>query len=122
MDHSHLRRLTRPIVRSAAAPPAPTATLRAAAAPGDVSPAAAPAPRGLPARPATRAASWDVSGQPVSAAARARRRRPVAACEVCGRTLLTGETSRQITSGDLVLEACALCAISATRAGKRRAA
>jgi hypothetical protein len=91
MDHSHLRRLSRPIMRPAA-----------------------------PAAPAVHSAvdttPWSDPYKPISTVSHIRApRRRVTACEVCGRTLLTGETSREIASGDHVLAACPLCAISAAR-------
>jgi hypothetical protein len=91
MDHSHLRRLSRPIVRPAAvATPAAHSTVGAT--------------------------PWPDLQEPASAVVRTRdRRRPVTACEVCGRTLLTGETSREIDIGDRLLAACPLCAIAAAR-------
>jgi hypothetical protein len=52
----------------------------------------------------------------LTAAPRARNRRhPVDACQICGRTLLAGEGTREIVSGESVLEACSLCVISTTR-------
>jgi hypothetical protein len=68
--------------------------------------------------PATRAAGRATSGtgpeRSLASAPRVRIRRcPVDACEVCGRLLLTGEGTRQIISGEHVLEACSLCVISA---------
>lgn len=114
MDHSHLRRLSRPIVRPATT--APHSTVAQATAPAAATSPAAAMPSAASTAPAA-------AQGPVVAVVRVRqRRRPVTACEVCGRTLLTGETSRQIASGDLLLEACELCAMSATRAGARRAA
>jgi hypothetical protein len=43
----------------------------------------------------------------------ARRRRVVTSCEVCGRTLLTGERAREIARGERVVWACPLCVIGA---------
>jgi len=53
--------------------------------------------------------------------ARARRRR-VQACEVCGRTLLTGEQAREIVVLESSVWACPLCVIDAQAAIRRRAA
>ena len=120
MDHSHLRRLSRPIAR-----PATTthpATAAQTTAPAAATPPAAAMPSAAAQGPAAEQGPAAAQG-PVVAVVRVRqRRRPVTAGQVCGRTLLTGETSRQISSGDLLLEACELCAMSATRAGARRAA
>ena len=44
-------------------------------------------------------------------AARPRRRRVATSCEVCGRTLLTGEQAREIARGERVVWACPLCVI-----------
>jgi hypothetical protein len=63
-----------------------------------------------------RANSWTATERRVTDAPRARNRRHlVDACQVCGRTLLTGEGTREIISGECVLEACSLCVISTTR-------
>ncbi len=60
--------------------------------------------------------------EPQQSAAPRRRRRPVEACEVCGRTLLTGERAREIVFGEQVVQACALCVIGAQRAVRQEAA
>ena len=43
------------------------------------------------------------------------RRRLVDACQICGRTLLIGEGTREIISGGRVFEACSLCVISTAK-------
>jgi hypothetical protein len=53
--------------------------------------------------------------------AKARRRR-IGACEVCGRTLLTGEQAREIVVLERSVWACPLCVIDAQAAIRRRAA
>jgi len=66
-------------------------------------------------------------GEPVSAAepprsgARERRRRPVTACEICGRTLLTGERAREVALGERIVWACPLCVIGAQHTKPRAA-
>jgi hypothetical protein len=90
MDDTYLHRLSRRIHRSDEAAPPPT-------------------------RADGRATSWTDPERPLSDAPRARdRRHPVDACEVCGRTLLAGESTREIIRGERVFEACTLCVISAT--------
>jgi len=59
---------------------------------------------------------------PPSAGAPRSRRRPAANCEVCGRTLLTGERATAIVIGDAVVEACPLCVIQAQVDARRSAA
>jgi hypothetical protein len=54
-------------------------------------------------------------------AARARRRR-AASCEICGRTLLTGEEPREIVVLERSVWACPLCVIASQTAVRRRAA
>lgn len=54
--------------------------------------------------------------------AASRRRRPVEACEVCGRTLLAGERAREIVLAEHVVQACPLCVIGAQRAVRTQAA
>jgi len=49
-------------------------------------------------------------------------RRPVGACEVCGRTLLAGEQAHEIILGERPVQACPLCVIGAQRAARARAA
>ena len=63
---------------------------------------------------AGRATSWTDPERPPTDAPGARdRRRPVCGCEVCGRTLLAGESTRAIVRGEREFAACTLCAISA---------
>jgi len=50
-----------------------------------------------------------------------RRRRSVTSCEVCGRTLLTGEHAREIALGERVVWACPLCVIGAQHTQPRAA-
>ncbi|HUK77304.1 MAG TPA: hypothetical protein VL117_06865 [Thermoleophilia bacterium] len=54
-------------------------------------------------------------------AARARRRR-VTSCEVCGRTLLTGEQPREIVVLERSVWACPLCVIESQATLRRQAA
>lgn len=56
-----------------------------------------------------------------SEAARARRRR-VSSCEMCGRTLLTGEQPREIVVLERSVWACPLCVIESQAAVRRQAA
>jgi hypothetical protein len=53
---------------------------------------------------------------------RAARLRRVAACEICGRTLLAGERAREIVVGERVAAACPLCVIGAQHAARLHAA
>lgn len=62
-----------------------------------------------------RAISW-TADEPAPRAPHARNRRQlVDTCQVCGRTLLTGEGTREIISGERALEACSLCVISTAK-------
>jgi hypothetical protein len=56
-----------------------------------------------------------------SGAERARRRR-VTSCEVCGRTLLTGEQPREIVVLERSVWACPLCVIESQAAVRHQAA
>ena len=97
MDHRHLSRLSRAICQSvAAAPPGADAIDRAT--------------------PGTD------SKRPLAGVPRQGNHRPPVACDVCGRTMLTGEGTREITSGGSVLAACPLCVISAQHDVERRVA
>ena len=58
---------------------------------------------------------------PPSGAERARRRR-VTSCEVCGRTLLTGEQPREIVVLERSVWACPLCVIDSQATVRRQAA
>jgi hypothetical protein len=74
-------------------------------------------PAAAPTTPASgRVVPRTASERPLTAAPRARNRRhPVDACQICGRTLLAGEGTREIVSGERVFEACSLCVIAVTR-------
>ena len=145
MRESYLRRLSRPYRSTAADRPIGaeqsttagqwTATDRSTMVAGPVSAGerralivVAPAPdrdwrdsagQGLEDRGVALASRHD---GPEQSAAPRRRRRPVEACEVCGRTLLTGERAREIVFGEQVVQACALCVIGAQRAVRQEAA
>ena len=56
--------------------------------------------------------------RPLDRPAVARRRSP-GACEVCGRTLLTGEVASSIDADGAVLSACPLCVIRIQRARRQ---
>ena len=58
------------------------------------------------------ATSWTAAERAPRAPDARNRRHLVDACQVCGRTLLTGEGTREIISGECVFEACSLCVIS----------
>jgi hypothetical protein len=96
MDETYLHRLSRPYRQADGAPQPDDETGRAP----DVVPGA-PEP--------------ESGGEPA-------RRRRVAACEVCGRTLLAGEQTREIVVGERVAAACPLCIIGAQHAVRQRAA
>ena len=107
MDEGYLHRLSRPVRGPATAPeavPPVSEAVTAAAAP--------PAPE-LVVVMRDEAASREL--------AKARRRR-VDSCEVCGRTLLTGEEPREIVVLEGSVWACPLCVIDAQAAIRRRAA
>jgi hypothetical protein len=60
-----------------------------------------------------RATSWTGPEGTLSDAPRVKNRRhPVDACQVCGRTLLAGESTREVIRGERVFEACTLCVIA----------
>ena len=52
----------------------------------------------------------------------ARRHRSTSACEVCGRTLLTGEVAAPVDVKGTMVYACPLCAIRVETDARRRAA
>jgi hypothetical protein len=56
-----------------------------------------------------------------AAAGRSRRRR-VTSCEICGRTLLTGEQPREIVVRERGAWACPLCVIESQATARRQAA
>jgi len=59
--------------------------------------------------------------EPAAETARVRRRNPTA-CEVCGRTLLTGEQPREIVVLERSVWACPLCVIESQAHLRRQAA
>jgi hypothetical protein len=67
-----------------------------------------------------RAISWAAAEHVTSAPHARNRRHLVDACQVCGRTLLAGEGTREIISGECAFEACSLCVISAARGATSR--
>lgn len=96
MDHRHLRRLSRPISQGVAGTP--------------------PSVQAIDLATSGMASERPLAGVPQG------NRRPPAACDVCGRTMLTGERTREISSGEHVLAACPLCLIRAQHDPERRVA
>jgi len=84
-------------------------------------PARGATPAAAPAAPA-RDIVVVTRGEPEATAATRVRRRTITSCELCGRTLLTGEQPREIVVLERSVWACPLCVIESQAHLRREAA
>ena len=83
--------------------------------------AQSPPPSETPVSPPAASAEDAPATHPVAGLLHARRRTP-AACELCGRTLLTGESATPVELDGIVAYACPLCVIGVQTAARGRVA